>query len=235
MRQLAVAVVLAVGLGLTAFGSTTDELTISSGSSTVTITDNGVGDVNPANGVISYNNSNFNGWNISVATGTSYSPGLIPYGLDVASLTATCDLVGGCTTQSLIVTYSDINFNTPVPIGDFLQTFSTTDSGPGTATENAWFDNTNTLFGTQNSIGTVGPFGTSNIGFTSGGTVAAVPNYSLTLQQVFTDTSATSAVSFSADGNITAVPEPAAVVLFGSLLALCATGLRRRRLAQHNR
>jgi hypothetical protein len=230
MKKFAVAAVLAVALGLTAFGSTTDELTIVSGASNITLTDTGSG---VPDGSIHYFNSNFNGWNITVVAGSSYSPGLTPFGLDVTSLTATCD-GGGCTTQSLSLTYSDINFSVPVPAGDFLETLSTTQTGGGTATQTAWFGNDNTIFSEQNLIGAVGPFSTSSVGFASGGSVAAVAPYSLTLEQVFTDTSGTD-VSFSVDGNITAVPEPAAVVLFGSLLALCATGLRRRWLSQDRR
>jgi hypothetical protein len=55
-----------------------------------------------------------------------------------------------------------------------------------------------------------------------------VAPYSLTLDQVFTATG-TDALSFSVDGSVSSVPEPGAVMLFGTVLALCASKLRRRR------
>jgi hypothetical protein len=227
MKTLAFAALFAVTTGLAAFGSTTDEMELISGGSSIVITDNGANDGNAANGTISYSNSNFNGWNISVASGTSHSPNLTPFGLDLASLTATC-ASGGCTTTPLQVWYTDLNFTVPVIAGGFQTTFSSTQTGTGTASESAWFSNLNTAFSQQNLIGTVGPFSSSNVGSATGGSVAATPSYSLTLEQVFTDASGTS-VSFSVDGNvINAVPEPAAIVLFGTVLALCAAGFRRR-------
>jgi hypothetical protein len=49
---------------------------------------------------------------------------------------------------------------------------------------------------------------------------------SLELATIFTTTVAG---GFNVGGNISSVPEPAAVALFGTVLALCASGLRRRR------
>jgi hypothetical protein len=218
--------ILTVALG-TALATTTDELTISSGATTVTIVDNGAGDTNGAAGTINYSNSNFGGWNISIASGTSHSPSLTPFGLDVASLTATCT-GGPCTTNALDITFSDINFSVPVGVGGFQTTFSTTQTGTGTAAESAYFSNSNAIFAPTTLIGTVGPFSTSSVGSAHGGAIAAVPNYSLTLAQVFTDTTG-GAVSFSVDGNITAVPEPSAIMLFGAVLFGSFALLRRRK------
>jgi hypothetical protein len=227
MKTLAFAALFAATTGLAAFGSTTDEMELISGASSITITDNGAGDGNAAAGTIAYSNANFNGWNISVASGTTHSPSLSPFGLDLASLTATC-ASGGCTTTPLQVWFTDINFTVPVSAGGFTTTFSTTQTGTGTASESAWFSNLNTVFSQQNLIGTVGPFSASSVGSASGGSTAAIPSYSLTLEQVFTDASG-SPVSFSVDGNIVSgVPEPAAIFLFGTVLALCAAGFRRR-------
>ena len=227
MKTLVFAAICAVSTGLAAFGSTSDEMELISGSSSIVITDNGAGDSNSAAGTIAYSNSNFNGWNISVASGTTRSPSLSPFGLDLASLTATC-ASGGCTTTPLQVWYSDIGFTVPVAAGGFTTTFSSTQTGNGASTESAWFSNLNTVFSQQNLIGTIGPFSASNVGSANGGLVAATPSYSLTLEQVFTDANGT-AVSFSVDGNIVnAVPEPAAIFLFGTVLALCAAGFRKR-------
>jgi hypothetical protein len=57
------------------------------------------------------------------------------------------------------------------------------------------------------------------------GGVGSVAPYSLTLDQVFT---ATNNGLFSVDGSVSSVPEPGAVMLFGTVLALCASRLRRR-------
>jgi len=233
----------AIGLGTT-FASSTDELQITSGGFTATITDSttlplgsftctGTGCYSVANttGIVGDSNGNagtvtaggdINGWVISVTSGTSNSPGLVPYGIDISSLTAACD---ASTCGALDIQYSDINFSTAVPVNGFQTTYSATfGTGTGSTSESAYFSNSNTLFAETTLIGTVGPFTTSNNGSATGGAIAAVPDYSLTLDQVFTGTQG---VSFSVDGNIT-VPEPGAVVLFGTVLVFCATKLRRR-------
>jgi hypothetical protein len=125
------------------------------------------------------------------------------------------------------VIYSDTGFVLPVAAGGFVTTYSTTQSGSGSTSESAYFDDTNALFNEATSIGTVGPFAVSGVGSASGGTIAAVPNYSLTLDQIFTANG--SAVSFSADGDITAVPEPASLTMVGTGLIGLA-GLLRRKL-----
>jgi hypothetical protein len=221
MKALSFALFLLIAFPLVSLADTTSELELISGTSTVTILDNGSGDLNPANGDIIYSNSNFNGWSISFVNGATNSPNLSPAGLDLASLTATCAGGGGCTTQPLEVLYSDINFNAPVGANGFQTVFSTTQTGNGTATESAWFSNLNTLFSELELIGTVGPFsGSNNSGQATGGPVGAVPPYSLTLEQLFTDPNG-SIVSFSADGNIVALtPEPSslALILMGVLM-----------------
>src|SRR5882724_3446905 len=92
---------------------TTDQLHLSSGVVTATITDGGPGDINPLIGTVAYANSNFNGWEINFTAGTSHSPNLSPFGLDLTSLTANCR-GGPCTTDPLIIAFSDINFAVPV-------------------------------------------------------------------------------------------------------------------------
>jgi len=77
-------------------------------------------------------------------------------------------------------------------------------------------------------IRTVGPLGAPFGGGTAtGGTVAAVPDFSLTLVQTFSDTNG-GPVSFSVDGNITAVPEPGTLAIFGTALGSLAV-IRRRK------
>jgi len=242
---------LTIGLGTT-FATSTDELLISSGGITATITDStsistidqtctGTGCYSLTNttGILGDSNisagtttaaGTINGWLITVTSGTSFSPSDIPFGLDISSLSATC--IGGasaCASSPLDIQFSDENFSPSNPA--FVTQYSATISGPGSGStsESAYFSNSNNLFAEDTLIGTVGPFTTTNSGSASGG-VGSIAPYSLTLDQVFTDTGSGD-ISFSVDGSVSSVPEPGAIVLLGSILVLCAGIFRRRRLA----
>jgi len=234
MQKVVLVFLVAALLGCTAFATTTDSLQVSAGGSTVVIADNGtcvnivgtactgiLGDLDPTAGTDTIS-GNIGGWKLSVVSGSSNSPFDVPFGLDMSSLTATCG-TGACAGGSLDVQYSDINFSPANP--EFLTQYSSTQNGAGSTSESAYYSNTNTLFAETTLIGTVGPFTATNHGSATGG-VGSVAPYSLTLDQVFTDSG--SSVSFSVDGSVASVPEPGAVILFGSLLVFCATKLRRR-------
>jgi hypothetical protein len=177
---------------------------------------------------------NFNGWQISNFSGTSDSPGLDPSGLDLGAFVKCVSLAkGACTgVNALTVQFSDVNFNVPVPTGDFSTLLTNTGTGKANSvTQTAYFSNGNGLFGTTTPIGTVTcaltvcvpPSGTVN-----GGAIAAVSLYSLNIKDVFSGQT----TSFSTDGNITATiptPEPASVVLLSSLAVLIGFVLRRKR------
>ena len=212
---LAAGPLLAAGFAPTASATTTDALEIMSGGLTATIADNGtcvgtgcaglIGDLNPAAGTDTISGS-INGWTLNIASGTSHSPGLTPFGLDITSLTASCSIAGGCTgADNLHIIYSDINFAAAVAAGGFTTTYSATITGTGTTSESAFADNTNTLFGepVAGLIGTVGPFGAPGGFGTKSGGPAGIPTYSLTLDQVF---SGSDSSSFSVDGNIRTCP-----------------------------
>jgi len=236
MKVLVLASLFAIGVGTT-FATTTDALQLISGGMTATIQDNGSctgtgctglsGDINGTAGTDTITGS-INGWDINIVSGTSHSPSLTPFGIDITSLAATCGAgTSGCASGlggQLEILYSDINFN--VPVTGFQTDYSVTITGGGntSATESAYYNTV--LFGRANLIGSVGPFSKTNAG-TFGSSATPAANYSLTLDQVFTADIGGS--SFSVDGNITGVPEPGAVVLFGTVLALCASRLRRRR------
>ncbi len=249
MKTALLASLLTIGLG-TAFATTTDELQITAGNYSAIITDGSTSplvtstcnkgstldsacstlslDTNTSAGTDSVNGT-IDGWMINVASGTSMSPGLTPYGLDLTSLTATCTGGGftGCSSDSLHIQYSDINFGIAVGAGGFTTTYSSTQTGSGTTSESAYFDNGNGIFAETYLIGTVGPFTSSNHGSAAGGSIAAVPNYSLTLDQVFTDANA-GTVSFSVDGNVTGVPEPMSLLLLGGCLLVVGRKLTAR-------
>jgi hypothetical protein len=207
------------------------ELFIKTGGTTITV----VG----AGNSVSYSNANFGGWNIKTLFGDSSSPGLEPYGLDETSLTATC--VGGGTCADLHVWLSDTDFNEVVT--GFATSYSGTVTGAGQTTQKAWVGLGNTFFqgdGSDGSptvsggslIGSLGPFSAPTAaGFATGGPAAGPSNYSLTIEQIFKGCTGVNCASYSVDGNITGVPEPASVVLFGTILAFCASRLRRRKVA----
>jgi len=251
--KVLLASLLTIGLGTT-FATTTDELKITSGGFTATLTDSSsigtldqtctgnacfnpvtlvglaggiVGDANILTGVTSASGV-INGWTITITNGTSASPSDVPVGLDVASFTATCSgaFGTGCSTDSLDIQFSDINFSPSNP--SFITGYSLTSlTGTGSTSESAYFSNSNTVFAETTLIGTVGPFTGVNAGTATGG-VGSVAPYSLTLDQVFAADTGGAPVAYSVDGAVSSVPEPGAVILFGTVLMLCTSKLRRR-------
>jgi hypothetical protein len=237
MQKVVLVFLLAALLGCTAFATTTDAIQITSGGLTATIADNGgctgtgcaglIGDLNPLAGTDTAAGT-LNGWTISITSGTSLSPADVPVGLDLTSFTATCTGAAGtgCSTSSLDIKYSDINFSPANP--SFVTGYSLTSlTGAGSTTESAYYSNSNVLFAETTLIGTVGPLTAVSSGTAFGG-VGSVAPYSLTLDQIFGADRSGGIESYSVDGAVSSVPEPGAVILFGSLLVFCATKLRRR-------
>lgn len=222
-KRLLFAGLLSIVLARTA-SATTAAMKLVSGASTLIIMDNGSNDLNPAPGTITFSSLvlfplGFNGWTISVSSGTSNSPAISPFGMDLTSLSATT-----AGPNILNVFFSDTGFTVPVG-GGFFTDFSATMTGNGSASETAWVDNSNAIFGTAGLIGTVGPLNApGGFGRATGGPAAGVL-YSLTLEQVLT---ATGPASFSVDGNITPTPELSSLILFGTgLLGLAAVFFQR--------
>jgi hypothetical protein len=234
---LLLAAALALMTGPMAFADA-PELYISSGTA-----NSGVVGIGGSGGTVFYKNSNLGGWNIQLVFGASNSPSDIPFGIDISTLTAAC--VGGGACAPLDIWLSDINFTQPS--GSFLNTYSLTSvSGSASTTQSAWDDPMNNFFGSTtppspneappvndgaNFIGMVGPLTAGGTGGSeSGGGPESGTPYSLTLEDIFAGCTGTSCVFYSSDGAITGgVPEPGAVVLFGTVLTFCASKLRRRR------
>jgi len=245
MKQFLLAMAVLIFVGQMALATTTDQMRLTVGSVTCTFSDNtnttctdipsGTslnGDFNPANGKMNASGT-IGGWEIDISGGTSHSPNTQQpvFGLDLTVVSATCT-GGDCTTTPLHVSYTDMDFNNPAIVfaEGFRHHYSANISGDGTTTGSAYYDNGDVNFTESVLINAIGPFsdpgGANTLLGPPAGTALAL--YSMTLDDVFT--SAGTGTSFSTDDSITAnVPEPVAVALFGTVIALCASRLRRRK------
>jgi hypothetical protein len=238
MKTTLVVLFLTIALGTT-FATTTDQLQITVGSATATITDNGAcagtgcgslsGDINLTNGTITVDGI-ISGWSITYTSGTSYSPSDVPVGLDTGTGTELIACAGiTCAGSTLNILFSDINFSPANP--SFLTQYSATISGTGTGhtSESAYFSNLNTQFAETTLIGTVGPFSATGSGSQTGGVGSSAP-YSLTLAETFYAATANSIV-FSVDGSVSSVvPEPMSLLLLGGCLLVVGRKLAARML-----
>jgi hypothetical protein len=198
----------ALALVQTAFATVELRLTDTVTSTVVTITDPGTGVVNL--------NAAVGNWDLDLTGGAASAPGMI--NMDLTSLNATSTSSG-----SLKIEFTE--WGNTVPAQGFkLKGSGSLVSGVGTSTISAWFDNGDVPYGHASLIGSLGPFDTDYLASISA-LGPGVPLYSLTEQ--VTLTSGVGGVRWSTDSSLTAVPEPAAVVLLGSLLVLCTSKLRR--------
>jgi len=224
MRKLLLVAAIALVCSSMALATNTDELAlVSTGATTIVVLDTSIG-----GNSITYSDADFNGWDIEFTAGVSTSPNTEIPALDLTSLTATC---GGldvktCAANPLEIWYSDTGFTTAV---NGLTTFySATVEGGGSTSQIAYGDPTDTIFGTTVTIGTVGPLASPGGSGTATLTGSYGPSpYSLSLEQVFTDTGK-GAVTFSVDGSLSDVPEPTSIVLFGTILSLGGFAFRRK-------
>jgi hypothetical protein len=175
MSTLGLALLSIAVLCCTASATTTDELILPSGGLMAAFQDNVTGcagtgcaglTISSLAGTLSISGI-INGWTITVVSGVSKSPILTPQALNVSSFTVSCNSEQECTSGAageLEVKFSDINFSVPVGGGGFLTNYSGTIAGGGvtSTSENAYLDNTNTLFAETNLIGADGPFSTSS-------------------------------------------------------------------------
>ena len=220
---LCTAVVLAHATSATAAPIT---LQLTSGATVVTVTDGGLGDVNPLADAITYVGS-VGSWFLNASTGVGESV-LGPATMDLSSL----DIAAGAA-DPLIVSLTQVGVTAAA--NGFTMDFGGTISN-GTVAYSAYADDSNTAFGLSQLIGTLGPFGTASFSGSASGPVAVTGPYSLT--QVLTIQGARYGVtSYSGDAQLTPqadtedVPEPASLALFGSGLSVLGVALRRRRQA----
>ena len=245
-------VLFTVGLGSTAFASVALELVAGSGSVYSTLYVDSVGAATCSNfggstacsgsytaigggGAITLANANFDGFHIQISSGGSNSPNCsgFPNGpgcLNTTNITAT-NIASG--TATITAYFADTGFT---PAGTMIVGFSTPGETGTTAMQQAYattgavnplgigvLDPAARLTVCGSNLTISGPTGNTSLGANCGSPASP---YSLELQ---TTMSTVAGGSFNLNGTISNVPEPVSVVLFGTLLAFCASGLRRRR------
>jgi hypothetical protein len=177
-----------------------------------------------------YSNPDFNGWDVIISFGSSNSPGLTPYALDLADVVETCWSGTGCATDPLSIYVSDTGFTQIAP--GLGQAYSMI--GSGVTTQTAYADPSNALFGTNTPtselIGTITLSDSGTVMTPDNGDVSVGPDpYSLTLVDTYEPDNG-AGVFFSTDGDIN-LPEPGSLALFASSLTMFGWARRRCRRA----
>jgi hypothetical protein len=188
-------------------------------------------------GALTINAATFNGWDVTISEGGSNSPNCPVAGnngpgcMDTTNINAENSGAG-----TLAAVFADTGFTPTGSTGLTVANTSALQTG---------FLETQQAYATAGTVNNLAPgstlaadeAGLSTCGLalfssppgvtaTPTGCVTPVAPFSLELATVFTTTAAG---GFDVGGNISSIPEPAAVTLFGTLLAFCASGLRRRR------
>jgi len=232
-------------LGNTAFATTSLELVVN-GVDTVYVSDNGlvqctgpdcataiypIADGNAFVGSIALNGISIDGWLITTSSGGSNSPGCLPSGSGGPGCLNTSNINAVSTAGGSLTAYFESDGFTAEP--GFTVGYSSTGVQTGhEASQTAYIGAGAVDLGA--GVLAPAPVGAacgSTLNSLAPGVVATTTGCgagggTLELETAFI--TGPTGGGFNVNGNISAVPEPAAVVLFGTVLALVASGLRRR-------
>jgi hypothetical protein len=168
----------------------------------------------------------FNGtvgsWNINVTTGTT-NPGQSPE-IDLNSI----NHHNAGTASTLTIEFSANGYTPAVP--GFQLNVGGTVSANGTVTSSLYGGTTNTLGDLSNQIGTTLSFSNPPISFSGSESayLASLSSNPYALTEVATISFGASAGQASFDYSVDAIPEPAGVLLLGSVMLLTVSVIRRR-------
>ncbi len=215
LKGLMVVTAGAMALMLAPQANATVQITLTNGSSSVTVADGSAGDTCPAADCVTYNGPIGN-YLINASTGISQSNNN-PF-LDLSSV----NLALGAHAGLLTITTSNTGYTMTTP--QFQFEVGGTSSLGGLVSFAAYGGNSNGIFDTSHQIGLISfpgsPFSGS---VTSAGNT--VNPYSLTIVASLNGGTAGSA---SFDAAINAVPEPASMALLGAVLLFTGSAIRRK-------
>ena len=203
-----------------AYALPTAQIRISDGVTTVTLTDNALGDGLAQEGAILFSGTVGN-FIINVETGLS-KPILGAASLPHMDLSSSNTSVG--TGGTLTVEFSDTGFTGVVP--GFLTKVGGT--AGGTFQLDTYLDNSNAIFFIWTNLSTLGPFGAGAFSGESSASATPVSPYSLTFMATINHGPSVTGTVTSFDAELTAVPEPATMLLSGLGLLSLGVYLRRR-------
>ena len=131
------AVLAMVAMGALAAKASETELTLVSGAATYDSTPS-------SSSSLTYSNTNFNGWSITVTTGETNSPDSLPYGINLTSVAVTCSKAS-CEGAPLTITFGGTDFTQVSSSFDVGYTLTSASGSTASTTLTGWYDPSDAL------------------------------------------------------------------------------------------